>query len=75
MDEPKRHIIEHYPAERLPDELRGPFSDNDTVTVTLDREPPSRSVRRLSDFVGSGKGAYRSPEHALQQLREGRDLV
>ena len=75
MDEPKRLVVEHFPAERLPEELRGSFADDVTVTVTVAEESAPEMPRPLQDFVGAGKGLYRSPEHVLQQLREGRDAV
>ena len=75
MDERKRLVVEHFPAERLPEELRGPFSNRETVTVTVSEESGSRLPRRLQDYVGIGRGLYRSPKDALRQLREQRDLI
>jgi hypothetical protein len=75
MDETKRHIVEHYPAEKLPEELRGDIPAASTVTVTVAEDAPKLPRRKLTDFIGAGRGLYKSPEHVLQVLREGRDDV
>ena len=73
MDDLRKHVIEHYPAERLPPDLRGSIPLDATVTVTVDQEKPTSSRRKLQDFVGAGKGLYQSPEHVLKVLRDWRD--
>jgi hypothetical protein len=73
MDEPFRIVIEHYPAEKLPEELRGSLPPKSRVTVTVAEEVLAPPRRKLQDFIGAGKGLYRSPEHVLEFLREGRD--
>jgi hypothetical protein len=73
MDEPLRVVVEHYPAEKLPEQLRGAISCDSKVTVTVVQELPAPPRRKLSDLVGAGKGLYRSPEDVLEFLRAERD--
>jgi hypothetical protein len=75
MNAPVHIVVEHFPVEKLPEELRGPFAPDARVTVTIAQEPPTATRRRLQDFIGAGKGAYRSPEHVLQELRDARDDI
>lgn len=75
MDERKRVVIQNYPAEKLPEELRGDIALESRVTVTVSQDDPLRKRRKLQDFVGAGRGLYRSAAHALQELRDARDNV
>lgn len=72
MDETRRHIVEDIPVSELPERLRGDFAPGVHVTVTV--EEARQPVRtRISEFIGKGRGLYKSPEDVLRFLREGRD--
>ena len=73
MDEPLRIVVEHYPAEKLPGNLRGPFPPDSKVTITVVQELPASPRRKLTDLIGAGSGLYSSPEDVLEYLRAERD--
>ena len=71
----EKTIIENYPADNLPPELREGLQPGARVTVTVeaDTEDEGRLVPKLSDLMGSAKGAFATPEEAddfLHRLRE-----
>jgi len=75
MGETKKIVVEHFPADKLPEELRRGLESGDLVRVTVESEtesvtPPYRS---LSDFVGAGRGLYSTPEEATDFIRNLRD--
>jgi hypothetical protein len=74
VGETKKIVTEHYPAERLPEELRKGLEEGQLVRVTVEPEPGSPATRRpLSSYIGAAKGLYSSPEDVLQSIRELRD--
>ncbi len=74
MNENKRIVIEHYPVEKLPEELRAGLSGAQTVRVTVEPEierevaPP-----RLTRFFGAGRGAYPAASDVVSEIRKLRD--
>lgn len=40
MREMNKIVREHYPVEKLPDDLRAGLPDGQTVTITVEEEPP-----------------------------------
>jgi hypothetical protein len=81
-----RIVREHYPVERLPEDLREHFPDASVVTVSVAEEeaspdpalPPltiDEAIRMMRDMqrrsMESGKGV--SPEEAVRRIRELRD--
>jgi hypothetical protein len=72
MNEQKKIIVEHYPAKKLPDELRRGIDDRSTVRVTVEAEPDGDLLRPLLPLLGTGHGAY-SEEEAVSFIRRLRD--
>ena len=74
MGEEKKIIVEHYPAAKLPEELRRGLETGQMVRVTVEAEAePAVSKRSLTSFVGAAKGIYPTPEDALEAIRALRD--
>jgi len=71
-------VVDDYPAERLPLDLRGQIDPGARVRVTVDVtgppfERPPFKPKRLRDYIGAGKGVYGSPEEAVAAIRALRD--
>ena len=65
-----RIVKEHYPAAKLPDDLRVGMDPDDRVTVTVVTEPPAveRSRGKRSLF-GAAKSRDTSIEEAVARIR------
>jgi hypothetical protein len=72
MGETKKIVTEHYPAERLPKELRAGLGSGRLVRVTVEPEEPGKPGFDLMSFMGAGAGVY-SPEGAVSSIRRLRD--
>lgn len=72
MGEQRKIVAEHFPVEKLPEELRAGLADARHVTVTVEVEEPPQQ-RSLLSFWGAGKGVYDSPEAAVDAIRKLRD--
>ena len=74
MGEIKKIVVEHYPAERLPEDLLRAVGGGGHVRITVEREVASSPVERLplAKFQGAGKGCYAEDEvvDAIRALRE-----
>jgi hypothetical protein len=69
-------VLEHYPASKLPDELRGQIADSATVTVTVEeetRKPLGREalLKLMREAQASAPGT--SVEEAVARIRALRD--
>jgi hypothetical protein len=78
MGEQRRVVAEHYPVEKLPEELRAGLGEVRHVTVTIEAEPedtarPAVARRPLLSYLGAGKGVYPTPEDAVSAIRKLRD--
>ncbi|MCF1504878.1 hypothetical protein L0F51_14085 [Afifella sp. H1R] len=74
MDERKRHIVEDYPAERLPPELRGDIDPSHHARVIVEdtgSEVPARSGWRKHFRAAAHRNT--SIEEAVARIRELRD--
>ena len=75
MDDPKRHVVEDYPVEKLPDELRGTLDPGGSARVivedstTLKRATPDRFLRHF----GSAQHKNTSVQEAVERVRALRD--
>jgi hypothetical protein len=67
-------IREHYPAAKLPSDLREGIDPNSTVTVTVVGElaPPDR-VMTLEEIFALRRPPYRSKEEIDDDIRRERD--
>lgn len=72
MGEGKKIVTEHFPVERLPEELRAGIEAGRAVRVTVEVEEP-RPRRTPQSFFGSAPGVYGSPEEAVAAIRKLRD--
>ena len=70
-------VLEHYPASKLPEELRGTFALGASVRVTFEEEQSRRPMTReelrksLLDARAKAKGV--TMEEAVARIRELRD--
>ncbi len=69
-----RIIREHYPASRLPDDLREGVDPHATVTVTIVQEekPPER-VMSLEEIFAARRPPFKTAEEIDSDLRRQRD--
>lgn len=72
MGEIRKIVIEHYPAHKLPEELRRGIAPKDNVRVTVESEDVDQPTP-LTSFIGSAKGCYLSPDDAVTGIRSLRD--
>jgi len=67
-------VREHYPASKLPDDLRGPIEVGKSVTVTvMEEEPPPADVLSLEDLFALRQPPYLSKEEIDEHIRALRD--
>ncbi len=70
--------LKHYPASKLPDELRGEIALNSLVTVTVeetDKTTTPLSGKQLRDFLTSvrSRQATLQPGEGVERIRKLRD--
>ena len=69
-----RIVKEHYPAEKLPADLReGILGDRVTVTVTSEGSSTRRRTRAKRELFGAAKERATSIDEAVARVRELRD--
>jgi hypothetical protein len=66
-------IREHYPASKLPKDLRGDLDPKSSVTVTVTQEKKPKKVMSLKDIFASRRPPYRTKEEIDAELRRQRD--
>ncbi|MBB5753188.1 hypothetical protein [Prosthecomicrobium pneumaticum] len=73
-------VRSHYPASRLPEELRGSIAPRARVTVTVSVEPPTAREPTLREIVGrldplraEGRIAAVTVDEAVAQVQALRD--
>ena len=69
-----RVVKEHYPASRLPEDLRQGVDPTSVVTVTIVEEEggPQKSVT-LEEIFASRRPPFRTPDEIDAELRRQRD--
>lgn len=70
-----RIIREHYPASKLPDDLREGVDPEANVTVTItveDLKPPER-VMTLEEIFAARRPPFRTAEEIVADIRRQRD--
>ena len=74
MGETKKIVIEHYPVDKLPEDLKHGLETGQMVRVTVESEvdDEERPRRPLTSFFGAGKGCY-TEEAAVSYIRKLRD--
>ncbi len=73
MGEIGKIVVEHYPAGKLPEELRRGLAAGQVVRVTVEAETAAASPRLLSEMLGCAKGLYQTPDEAVAFIRALRD--
>lgn len=70
-------VLEHYPAAKLPNELRGSIAANASVTVTIEEEPTSKALghEELIALTKQAQARARGTtiEEAVDRIRKLRD--
>jgi hypothetical protein len=66
-------IREHYPASKLPNDLREGIDPSSNVTVTVVTEDaPSHSVMTLDEIFAARRPPYRTAEEIDEEIRQSR---
>jgi hypothetical protein len=68
-----RVVREHYPASKLPEDLRTGVDPAATVTVTIVEEEKSEKIATLEEVFASRQPPFRSKEEIDADLRLQRD--
>ncbi|SHI00523.1 hypothetical protein [Bradyrhizobium erythrophlei] len=69
-----RIIREHYPASRLPEDLRAGVDPSSTVTVTIvEEEKRPEKVMSLEEIFALRRPPFRTAEEIDEDLRRQRD--
>jgi hypothetical protein len=67
-------VREHYPASKLPNDLREGLDPSSEVTVTVEKEErPPHSVMTVEEIFATRKPPYRSAEEIDAEIRRSRD--
>jgi len=68
-------VKDHYPAERLPDDLKADLPKGADVRITIEVLPPKMSPEELLALLGSiaRDASPTSPNDAVARVRELRD--
>lgn len=72
MSEKRKIVVEDYPIEKLPEDLRRGMEQLGKVRVTVESANSDRE-KPLASFVGSATGCYATPEDAVLAVRSLRD--
>jgi hypothetical protein len=69
-----RIVLHHFPASKLPDEMRGKVDPSATVTVTVEEEEKRpEKVMTLEEIWALRAPPFRTAEEIDEQLRRDRD--
>ncbi len=69
-----RIVLEHYPASKLPDDLRAGVDPLSTVTVTIvEEEKRPEKVMTLDEIFALRRPPFRTAEEIDEDLRRQRD--
>jgi hypothetical protein len=67
-------VREHYPASKLPEELRGNIGPDRHVTVTVvEEETPPERVMTLEEIFAARRPPYRTAAEIDEAIRRDRD--
>ena len=69
-----RIVLEHYPASKLPEDLRAGVDPSSTVTVTIvEEEKRPEKVMTLEEIFALRRPPFRTAEEIDEDLRRQRD--
>ena len=64
-------IVQHFPVDRLPEELRAGLESGGTVTITMVLEHmPDTALRSFTEFFGKSGRAHNDPVADIRKLRD-----
>jgi hypothetical protein len=66
-------VREHYPAERLPEDLRRGIDPSAKVTITVELEEPAQPVMSLEEMLALRRDVYSSQQEIDTHVRSLRD--
>jgi hypothetical protein len=72
MDETKRVVVEDYPADQLPDEVREHFAAGGRVVLTVESkpvEPARRTIAEILDDMQNARVFLGDPVQRIRALR------
>lgn len=72
MGEHSKIVVEHFPVDRLPDELRQGLEPGMTARIVIEPDDVEPRRRKLSHLLGCGRGVY-TEEEAVSVIRKLRD--
>lgn len=76
MGETKKIVVENYPLDKLPANLRALLEGANPVRIVLEQVPDAQSIpskKKFSDFIGSAPGRYKSADEIVAEVRALRD--
>ncbi len=75
MGENKTIVVEHFPVDQLPEELRRGLESGQMVRVTVQSggDEPTSDSQRLRTFLGAASGRYANPDDIVKEVRQARD--
>jgi hypothetical protein len=65
-------VREHYPIQKLPDDLRSGLQKYGWVRIEIEPEMP-KDAPALATLVGSGRNVHGDPDDALAHIRSLRE--
>jgi hypothetical protein len=68
-----RIVLHHFPASKLPDEMRGKVDPSATVTVTVEEEVPPKERPTVAEIFARRRPPFRSKEDIDAEWRRQRD--
>ena len=69
-----RIVREHYPASKLPNDLREGIDPGSNVTVTVvAEEKPAAHIPTLDEIIAQRRPPYRTAEQIDEDIRRDRD--
>lgn len=68
-----RIVREHYPAAKLPDELREGIDPNATVTITVETEASTEQILSLEEMFALRRDVFMSVRDVDEHVRAMRD--
>lgn len=68
-----RIVREHYPAAKLPDDLREGIDENATVTITVETEAASEKVLTLEEMFALRRDVFMSIREVDEHVEAMRD--
>jgi hypothetical protein len=78
MSEPKKRlVIEDYPADKLPADMRGDFASDDAVQITIERKGRRNAwddfLKKVRDYHHDHPGKSVTSDEAVARVRALRD--